>query len=451
MEGLAPHRDRQEEARYEALERLAAFLALEREQIALWQRERLAASLSHALGNSPFYRRLREAGAIRIRAEEALETLAGLPFTTKEDLRDAYPFDLLAVPREELCRYGESTGTTGPPTSSFFTVEDWMAGNVGVEHALQSFFGPADLVFIAIPYELTFASYDLDRALERLGATVVPVGALNDVCPFERTARMLQALRPTGLVCTPTRALRFFDLIESQGGDPRAVGLRTLLYVGETCSPSRLERIAGLWGIELVSAYGSTETNSLALPCRHGRLHLAEDRYLFEVIDPETRAPIDDGRRGELVLTSLRSRAMPLLRYRTGDLVTVEAGACPCGDRRRVLRHHGRTDDRYLVGKVGVMRIDLEEVILSTPGSGLYYVAAAANGGLRVWVECSGEAAGDCCHRIAGHIREHFEVPATVEAVARTAIAPALDRMLKPGGLQLEQVQSLLEGRDGPS
>jgi phenylacetate-CoA ligase len=140
---------------------------------------------------------------------------------------------------------------------------------------------------------------------------------------------------------------------------------------------------------------------------------------------------------------------MPLLRYRTGDLVTVETGACPCGDRRRVLHHHGRVEDRYRVGEVGVMRIDLEEVILSTPGSGPYYVAAAANGGLRVWVECGGGAAEDCCRQIAGRIRERFAVPATVDTVSRAVIAPALDRMLKPGSLQLEHVQSLLEGHDG--
>jgi phenylacetate-CoA ligase len=441
--------DRFESARRAALRHLDTVLGLSREEMAGWRRERLGEVLDYAARRSPFYRR-RLGDRPRIGGNGAGPDLAALPFTTKEDLRDAYPFELLAVPREELCRYGESTGTTGPPTSSFFTVDDWMAGNVGVERALRPFFGPGDLVFVAIPYELTFASYDLDRALERLGATVVPVGALNDVCPFERTARMLQTLHPTGLVCTPTRALRFFDLIESQGGDPRAVGLRTLLYVGETCAPARLEKIARLWGIRLISAYGATETNSLALPCAHGQLHLSEDRYLFEVVDPESGEALGAGeQRGELVLTSLLSRAMPLLRYRTGDMVTLLAAECACGDRRRVLRHHGRVEDRFQVGARTLLRIEVEEVIQSTPGSGLYHVAAAVDGGLRVWVEGNGEGAEECCRTIARRLHDTFGVGATVRPVARSVIAPVLDQMLKPGSVRLEHVKALMEQTGG--
>jgi|HubBroStandDraft_3_1064219.scaffolds.fasta_scaffold00917_1 phenylacetate-CoA ligase len=435
--------DRDEGARRAALDRLDRFVAMDREEILAWQRGQLGRALVHAASNSPFYRR-RLGGAGDLERTDG-ERLAGLPFTTKEDLRAAYPFDLLAVPREELCRYGESTGTTGPPTSSFFTLEDWMAGNVWVERALRPHFGPGDLVFVSIPYELTFASYDLDRALERLGATVVPVGALNDVCPFERTARMLQTLHPAGLVCTPTRALRYFDLIRGQGGDPAEVGLRTLLYVGETCAPARLEKIARLWGIRLLSAYGATETNSLALPCPLGRLHLAEDRYWFELIDPASGEAMADGARGELVLTGLVGRAMPLVRYRTGDLVRIAAEPCPCGERRRVVEHHGRVEDCYRVGERTVFRLDLEEVVLATPGSGLYWVAAARDGALRVWLEAAGDDPAASCRAAARRIEETFGVPAVVRPVERDAIAPVLDQILKPGMLRAEQVASLFE------
>src|SRR5215211_503859 len=209
--------DRYCAVRRAALAELNRFEALSPAQLRDWQLDRVRDQVRYAQLHSPFYgRTLGVEGGYDL---SDLAGLAALPFTTKQDLRDCYPFDLVAAPRSELIRYGESTGTSGSPTSSAITYDDWVRGNVSTERAVAAQFGPGDAVFVAIPYELSFAAYDLDRALELIGVTVVGVGILSAVCPIERTARMLATLRPAGIICTPTRALRLFDLLTELGHD----------------------------------------------------------------------------------------------------------------------------------------------------------------------------------------------------------------------------------------
>lgn len=434
--------DRYQALRVAALEQLAEIESLDRNALEIWQLERLNDELPYCYERSPFYRRLHATMGLPARLG-SFDTLAQFPFTTKDDLRACYPLGLLAVPGTDLIRYGESTGTTGPSTSSFITYEDWIRGNVWVERSFQQHFSAGDLVFVAIPYELTFASYDIDRALEQVGAAVVAVGALNQVCPFQRMARMLWTVKPTGLVCTPTRALRLFDMLREQGHDPLGVGLRTFLYVGETCSPAKLAKIAQMWQVELVSAYGSTETNSLALACAEGNSHLTEDRHYFEVVDPEVGTRLDDGQAGELVLTSLQARAMPLVRYRTGDLAVIDGRPCPCGSPRRVLRHLGRVSERIRVQGRIVHKLALEDVILSSSDTGLYYAAGSRNGVLTVRVEATGPDPLGSCRDIEERVKQAFGVACSVEPVDRRLVIDAMDRMLKPGGVQLEDLEAV--------
>jgi phenylacetate-CoA ligase len=434
--------ERQHALRTAALEHAERFDGLDREELERWQLQRLNETLAHCYEHSPHYRarRLQEAMPDQL---ASLDALSALPFTTKTNLRDCYPFDLLATSRTQLSRYGESTGTTGPPTSAFITYEDWIAGNVWVERAFARFFGPGDVVFIAIPYELTFASYDIDRALEQCGAAIVAAGTLNQVCPFERMVTMMRTIRPTGLVCTPTRALRLYDMLCEQGHDPLDVGLQTFLYVGETCSQAKLDKIAELWQVRLISAYGSTETNSLALPCAEGVAHLTEDRHAFEVVDPLLGVPLGCDRTGELVLTSLRTKAMPLLRYRTGDLVVIESKPCRCRSARRVLRHLGRVSERLSIQGETVDKLALEQVILSMPGTGLYYAAGVRDGALTVYVEVTGDGNAVTCSEIEERVRATFELPCRVEPVDKRIVMAAMDRMLKPGGLRLEELEAV--------
>lgn len=432
---------RYDEIRRSALADLDAYEKLTREEAAAFRLERLRDEIGYVFANSPFYRD--KWAAHRGLCVDRVDDLRRLPFTTKQDLRDAYPFGLVAADRAEIIRYGESTGTTGRPTSSVITYEDWIRGNVAVERSVGHWFGPGDLVFIAIPYELAFASYDLDRALEQVGAGVVAVGTLSRVCPFERMVEMMWTVRPTGLVCTPSRALRLYDMLKDSGRDPLEVGLRTFLYVGETCSPAKLSKIADLWQVELPNAYGSTETNSLGLICPDGSLHLTEDRHLFEVVDPETAEPVPDGTAGELVLTSLVARAMPLLRYRTGDFVTAGAQPCACGSPSRVLAHHGRVGEQLVVDGRRINKLALEDVVLSTEGSGLYWAAGETPEGLGIKVEADGGDPGELCREVARRVEESFGTRPRVEPIDRLQVRRAMDRMLKPGSLTLEDLAAV--------
>jgi phenylacetate-CoA ligase len=432
--------------RYEqAIADLERFEQLAPQAVPAYQLALLNDQLKYAMTRSPHYRKAWAAAGAAGGLGSVAE-LAKLPFTTKADLRAGYPFGFLAAPREELIRYGESTGTTGSPTSAAITYADWIGGNVSVERALGHIFGPSDLVFIAIPYELAFASYDVDRALEHLGAAVVAVGTLTRVCPFERMVAMMHTVRPSGLVCTPSRALRLFDLLRADGYDPLAVGLRTFLYIGETCSPIRLEKIAEHWQVQLTTAYGSTETNSLGLACARGGLHLTEDRHAFEVVDPVTGEPVASDTNGdltgELVLTTLCAQAMPLLRYRTGDLVTVAAAPCPCGSPRRTLRHHGRVSEQIQLGDQIIIKVELEQVILSTPGTRLYYAAGVREGQLVIRVECSGRLE-EVCSDVADRVAAAYGVVPDVKHVDAATVMAAMDRMLKPGSLSLDDLAAV--------
>lgn len=434
---LPAPRDRFCAVREAATAELDAFEALDRAGVRAWQRARLREQVAHARRHAPFYRH-----RLRALPPAAGEDPAQLPFTTKDDLRGGYPFGLLAVPLADVARYGESTGTTGAPTSSAITYQDWVRGNVSTARSLAHRFGPGDLVFVAIPYELSFAAYDLDRALETVGAAVVGTGILSAVCPVERTARMIAELRPAGIVCSPTRALRLHDLLRDAGHDPAALGVRTVLYVGETCSPAKLAKISRLWQAELVPAYGTTETNSLALSCALGRAHLTEDRHLFEVLDPDDATPLAAGRAGELVLSTLLAQAMPLLRYRTGDLVSVDPDPCPCGSVRATVRHHGRVGDRLHVAGRTLDRLDLEEAVLSVSGTGLYYAAGVVGEALHLRVECPDRPAHLVRREVADRVRARFGVTPEVGEVDRATVGRAMDAMLKPGNLTLADLDA---------
>jgi len=426
-------------ARLLAIEARAQFERLPVEAVQAWQLARLDDQVRYASQHSPFYRdRVQPAPGPGLTAAE----FAKLPFTDKDDLRASYPLGMVAVPTSRISRYGESTGTSGAPTSSVMTLEDWVAGNVSTVAAVASFFGPDDTVFVALPYELSFAAYDMDHALELAGVTVVGVGILSAVCPVERTAKMLATLRPSGLVCSPTRALRLYDLLREAGHEPSRLGLHTILYVGETCSRAKLDKISELWQVQLVSAYGTTETNSLGLSCADGRLHLTEDRHYFELIDAHPARSSATMLSGELVVSTLNAEAMPLLRYRTGDLVAIDSEPCSCGSPRRVMSHLGRVVDRIRIGDRELDRLEVEETVLGTPGTGLYFAAGLRDGRLHVLVEVMATEVGAVvCADVAARLLDTFGIAPVVRPVDPSVVAAVMDRKSKPGSLTLEDLE----------
>jgi phenylacetate-CoA ligase len=374
---------------------------------------------------------------------KSLSELPEMPFTTKDDMRRSYPFGFLAAPKSKIARYGESTGTTGSPTSSFMTRADWERANVWVTLSLLSHFSKDDTIFVAIPYELAFAAQDIDQAFSNIGSTVVSVGSMNSVCPWDRVIEMMKALHPTVLVCTPTRALRLYDMLLDKDFDPAKVGLKTLFYTGETCSFAKLAKIAGLWNVNILTAYGTTETNSLSLPCEHGKQHLTEDRYLFEVIDPVTEKPIMGGEgRGELVITSLYLEAMPLIRYRTGDIVSVHTERCRCGSPFRSFHHYGRYNERIELRGRSILKFDLEETVLSDNNIGCYYGASVEpDGRLYILVQPAGVNNDHALESVREKVMKEHKVDALVQLVDKTLFCKAMDGMLKPGSVTLSQIK----------
>lgn len=399
-------------------------------------------TIEHARRNSPFYiERFR-----KVHLSQKIKSLAELtefPFTTKADSRSAYPFGFLAVPKSRIVRYGESTGTTGSPTSSFVTRDDWDRGNIWATLSYLNFFSSEDMIFNAVPYELAFSALDADKAFWNIGATVVGVGTLNMICPWERVIKMMSMLHPSVLICTPTRAMRLYDMFLDEEYSPEAVGLKTLFYIGETCSASKLKKIAKLWNVNLVTAYGTTETNSLSLPCQHGNQHLTENRFYFEVIDPAKEIPVKNGERGELVITSLASEAMPLVRYRTGDIVSLHSKACSCGIPFRTIQHYGRYDERIAIKDKVILKVDLEEAILKVKNTGCYYSFSIEDDKLNIMVEIVGDNKKEIIAAICKNVSQQFEISVSVQEINKALICKAMDRMLKPGSVSLTHIKAV--------
>ncbi|MGH8918227.1 MAG: phenylacetate--CoA ligase family protein, partial [Actinomycetes bacterium] len=274
------------------------------------QQRQLASSLSWA-ARSPFYRdRFRSAAAPRTLAD-----LADQPLTSKQDLRDAYPFGLLAVGKERLATYHESSGTAGSPTASYYTDEDWR--DLAERFARKSIgILPTDTFLVRTPYALLLTGHLAHAAGRLAGATVVPGDNRSLAMPYSRVVRVLRDLGITITWSVPTECLIWAAAARAAGLDPRAdfPTLRGLFVGGEPLTTARRRRISQLWGVPVVEEYGSTETGSLAGECAAGRLHLWADRVIFEVYDPRTGRVTQDGR-GQLVATTLYREAMPLIRY----------------------------------------------------------------------------------------------------------------------------------------
>ncbi|MFD4633978.1 phenylacetate--CoA ligase family protein [Streptomyces sp. NPDC058284] len=368
-------------ARRRVARKVAHVASLGRDELGRWAAGALAETVAHASGNSPFY-----AGRVPRSLADAVaadpEAFRSVPFTTRQDLADAYPLGMLAVPRREVTRFDESSGTgNGQSIAAFFTADDWVENNLIVAHLLSAVLDSSDVVAIAVPYELAGVGQDLDRALELLGCTIVPLGAASPSCPPERMVQALRRSGATALICSGTRALLLGEIARRAGIDPgRDLAVNKILMAGEGASPAKKTRLTEQWGAATYSMFGMTETNTLAMFCARQDLHLVETRTYFEIVDPRTGERLPDGEAGELAVTTLASRAMPLLRYRTGDTCQIEAAPCPCGSPLRRLRHRGRLGDRIAVGRGSASQLEIEDVVLGAMTTPPYFFAFDVDG-----------------------------------------------------------------------
>ncbi|ADK83799.1 Phenylacetate--CoA ligase [Desulfarculus baarsii DSM 2075] len=354
---------------------------LERGKLEQLQLQRLNKTLLQA-ANAPFYKDKLTDSAGRPVQLKSLEELAGLPFTEKKDLRAGFPYGHLATPRRDVVRVHVSSGTTGVPTAVYHTQSDLDNWTDLVARCLYMAGMRADDIFQnMIGYGLFTGGLGLHYGAERLGAMVIPSGVGN-------TSRQLSLIRQFAVSAVhviPSYALKLLDSLREMKLDPRDLGLRLLIVGAEPYTEEARQRIEHSYGAFACNSYGLSEVNGpgVAFECPHKNgMHLWEDNYILEVINPETLEPVADGQQGELVLTTLCRQAMPLIRYRTRDLCTVLPGPCACGrTHRRISRIAGRTDDMFIIKGVNVYPMQVEATLMGFKEVGNDYVIVLTNDG----------------------------------------------------------------------
>jgi phenylacetate-CoA ligase len=365
----------QPSARSEAIWDLAAE-TLSRDQLAELQLTRLRKTITRVLAAQPRGAELlREAGIEQADDVAALGDLARIPFMRKSDLRDAYPFGLLAVRREQLVRVHASSGTHGKPTVVGYTradLEHWT--ELMARCMTMAGVRPGMVVHNANGYGLFTGGLGFHQGGERIGATVVPVSGGFTT----RQVMLLTDLKADVLVATPSYALAIGQAIRDSGADPAAVHLELGLFGGEPWGERLRAEIDAALGLRSVSFYGLSEMcgPGVAAECVQMRdgLHVQEDHFLVEVVDPDDGRPLPPGTEGELVFTTLMKEALPLIRYRTGDIGRVSLEPCPCGRTSvRLLGLRGRQDDMLIVRGVNVHPSHVEHLLLGVSGIAPHY------------------------------------------------------------------------------
>lgn len=387
------------------------------------QEERWRETLGR-VSHVPFYR-ARLAGLKAV----ALADLEALPFTTKQDLRDQYPFGFFAVPRSEVARIHATSGTRGKPTIVGYTKKDLATWAHLVARLLLAAGGrPGDTLHVALNYGLFTGGMGIHGGAELLGCTVVPASAGST----QRQLTLMADLRPDGLKATPSYALHLAEIAEQNGIDPRSFGLRYGIFGAEPWSEALRARLEDRFGFKAYDSYGLSEMMGpgVAWECqeRNG-LHLAADHFYPEIIDPATGRRVASGEEGELVLTSLTKEAYPLIRYRTGDRTAFLTEPCRCGRTSvRIARIRGRVDEMLILRGVNLFPSEVERVLLQFPELQTRYQVRIWQGSgamemAEVLVEARNPA--DATPGLAGRVRTALKQELGVSMGVQFAAVPA--------------------------
>jgi len=381
---------------------------MRRADLSALQLDLLRRQLAYVYEAVPFYRQAFRERGLTPDAVHSLADVAALPFTTKADFRDHYPFGLLAVPRERLSRLHASSGTTGKPTVVAYTRADMdLWREVCARNLTAAGIGPGDLVQVSMGYGLFTGGLGWHQASEHVGATVLPMSTGNT----KRQIMLIQDFGTTVLVCTPSYAIYIAEEADEMGVDLAASTLRVTIHGAEPWSEAMRREIATRLGVDAIDTYGLSEVigPGVAGECTaHCGLHLAEDHFYPEVIDPQTGEVLPPGERGELVITTLTKEALPVIRYRTGDITRLIPEPCACGRTLvRMEKISGRTDDMLIVRGVNVFPSQIETVLLQVEGVQPHYVIIAdrehgAMDELEIWVEVSQDIFADNIGRLRG-------------------------------------------------
>jgi phenylacetate-CoA ligase len=345
-----------------------------REEIEQLQLERLQATLNRVDKNVTCYRnRFKELGIVP-EDVQSLADLSKLPFTTKEDLRLNYPYGMFAVPLREVVRIHSSSGTTGKPTVVGYTKHDIKVwSNLVARFMTAAGVSHDDVVQIAFGYGMFTGAFGLHYGSELIGASVIPMGAGNT----EKQIMIMQDYRTTALVSTPSYAVTIAERMEKMGIDPKSLCLKVGLFGGEPWSESMRREIESRLGISATDNYGLSEVigPGVAGECQHKcGMHISEDAFIAEIIDPDTGETLPPGSVGELVLTSLTKEAFPMVRYRTRDITSLDYAKCACGRTTvRMKKTMGRSDDMLIIKGVNVYPSQIEDVLFAVEGCQPHY------------------------------------------------------------------------------
>lgn len=407
-----------------------------RETIERTQGVRLQNSVEQAM-RSPFYKEHLGKAGLLPRDIESREDITKIPFTGKEDLRAAYPDGLIAVPKEELVRLHASSGTTGSPVAICHTQDDldtWADLMARCMHMVG--IRKADVFQNIAGYGLFTGGLGIHYGAERLGCLTIPAGTGNT----RRQLKLIRDLKVTALHIIPSYALYLGNALLDEGLDPRALPPRIALIGAEPHTEEMRQRIEYLLGLKAYNSYGLSEMNGpgVAFEClAQNGLHVWEDAYLAEIVNPETGEPVPDGAFGELVMTTLTRRGMPILRYRTRDITRFLPGNCVCGRaHKRIDRIAGRVDDMFIVKGCNIYPMQVEQVLMAFPEVGENYLIVLdhddSKDRMRVQVEVRSEyfvedmrVLTNLQSRIASRLRDEILVTPKVELVQQNSIPRA--------------------------
>ncbi|KDQ65430.1 phenylacetate--CoA ligase PaaK [Streptomyces halstedii] len=419
---------------------------LGREELEVVQLERLRATLRHAYDHVGFYRTAFDKAGVRPDDCHTLADLSRFPFTVKGDLRDNYPFGMFAVPEDRIRRIHASSGTTGRPTVVGYTQRDLDTWADVVARSLRAAGArPGQKVHVAYGYGLFTGGLGAHYGAERLGCTVIPAsGGMT-----ARQVQLIQDFRPEIIMITPSYMLTLLDEFERQGVDPRSTSLRTGVFGAEPWTEEMRKEIEDRFAIDAVDIYGLSEVMGpgVAQECVETKdgLHIWEDHFYPEVVDPFTGEVLPDGEEGELVFTSLTKEAMPVIRYRTRDLTRLLPGTARTF--RRMEKVTGRSDDMVILRGVNLFPTQIEEIVLRTPGVAPHFQLRLTRRGrldvLTVRAEARGDATADeratAAESMARAVKDGVGVSVGVEVVDPQTLERSVGKIkrivdLRPAG-----------------
>lgn len=408
---------------------------MDRVQLQTLQLARLQQTLKNVYQNVPFYRQQFDQAGVKPEDCKSLADIARFPFTVKTDLRDNYPFKMFAVPRKKVVRLHASSGTTGKPTVVGYTkkdIETWS--EVVARFVTMAGVTDDDAAQICFGYGLFTGALGLHYGLERVGATVIPASTGNT----ERQLMLMKDFGVTTLISTPTYAMHIAEVAKKIGIDPREVGLKIGLFGSEVWSESMRTELEETWKLKATDNYGLSEIigPGVAGECLYTcGMHIAEDHFLVELIDPESGQPVAEGQPGELVITSLTKEALPIIRYRTRDISTLNTQRCQCGrTTMRMTKISGRNDDMLIISGVNVFPSQIESVLLNITGVSPHYQIIVNKRGYLDTIEVQVEPIPET---FTGQYKDLEQLERTIKSsIASVLSINATIKLVEPGSLE---------------